>query len=75
MYWLDLQQESNYNKTKTIEEIKFPFSSMRPGQRDMMKVCFQTMNTNNILYAIAPTGIGKTMATMFSSLKTLKENL
>ena len=74
MYWLDLQQESNYNKTKTIEEIKFPFSSMRPGQRDMMKVCFQTMNTNNILYAIAPTGIGKTMATMFSSLKTLKEN-
>ena len=74
MYWLDLQQESNYNKTKTIEEIKFPFSSMRSGQRDMMKVCFQTMNTNNILYAIAPTGIGKTMATMFSSLKTLKEN-
>ena len=74
MYWLNLQEEANTQKIKTIESIKFPFKTMRQGQRDMMKACFKIMNDKDILYVVAPTGIGKTMATMFSSLKTLKEN-
>ena len=74
MYWLDLQQIANQNKNESIQTIKFPFSNMRPGQRDMMRACFQIMNQQDILYVVAPTGIGKTMATMFSSIKTLKEN-
>ena len=74
MYWLNLQEEANTQKIKTIESIKFPFKTIRQGQRDMMKACFKIMNDKDILYVVAPTGIGKTMATMFSSLKTLKEN-
>ena len=74
MYWLNLQEEANTQKIKTIESIKFPFKTMRQGQRDMMKACFKIMNDKDILYVVAPTGIGKTMATMFSSLKTVKEN-
>ena len=35
---------------------------------------YDTLNNEDILYAIAPTGIGKTMATMFSGLKSLKKN-
>lgn len=70
--WLDLLKEVNKNKTETIKSIKFPFISERPGQRDLMKACYNTMVNNDILYAIAPTGIGKTMATLFSSLKALK---
>ena len=74
MYWLNLQEEANKQKNETIQSIKFPFKTMRKGQRDMMKACFKTMNDKDITYVVAPTGIGKTMATMFSSLKTLKEN-
>ncbi|MBE6136826.1 MAG: ATP-dependent DNA helicase [Erysipelotrichaceae bacterium] len=72
--FLNLIEESEANKDLTIKEIKFPFANERPGQRDLMKAVFQAMNQNEILYAIAPTGIGKTMATMFSTLKTLKRN-
>ena len=74
MYWLDLQELSEQRKNESIQTVKFPFSNMRPGQRDMMRACFQIMNQQDILYVVAPTGIGKTMATMFSSIKTLKEN-
>lgn len=72
--FLNLLDESEINKEKTIAEIKFPFKEHRKGQRDLMKAVFQAMQQNEILYAIAPTGIGKTMATMFSALKTLKKN-
>ncbi len=71
MQWIDLNEEAITNKIETIKTIKFPFDNMRLGQRDMMKACYQTMKTSDILYVIAPTGIGKTMATLFSSLKTL----
>lgn len=70
--WVEINSAAEQRKEETIQSIKFPFSAMRPGQRDMMKACYQTMKTNDILYAVAPTGIGKTMATLFSTLKTLK---
>ncbi|MDE6047558.1 MAG: hypothetical protein K2F56_02905, partial [Anaeroplasmataceae bacterium] len=71
MEWVELNEEAQKDKEETIKTIKFPFDQMRPGQRDMMRACYQTMKNNDILYAIAPTGIGKTMATMFSTLKAL----
>lgn len=74
MEWINLNQEANNAKEHTISTIKFPFHEMRPGQRDMMKACFQAMRDKEILYTIAPTGIGKTMATLFSTLKTLEKN-
>ena len=74
MEWYNLRQEAEKNKNETIKTIKFPYPNMRLGQRDMMKACFQVMRDEEILYCIAPTGIGKTMATLFSSLKTLEEN-
>lgn len=72
MSWIELNEETLKKKEETIQTIKFPFSTMRPGQRDMMKACFQTMKQNDILYTVAPTGIGKTMATLFSSLKAME---
>ncbi|MDE6013768.1 MAG: hypothetical protein K2G50_02345, partial [Anaeroplasmataceae bacterium] len=74
MVWYNLQQDALNKKEETISSVKFPFSNMRPGQRDMMRACYQTMKAEDILYCIAPTGIGKTMGTMFSSLKTLEKN-
>lgn len=61
-------------KEKTIEEMEFPFKEKRHGQKELMKAVYDTLNNEDILYAIAPTGIGKTMATMFSGLKSLKKN-
>ena len=72
--FLSLLDEATINKENTIKEMKFPFNKMRDGQKDLMKACYQAAINGDILYAIAPTGIGKTMATMFSTLKALKRN-
>ncbi len=72
--WLNMLNKNKSLRNETIESIKFPFESERPGQRTLMKATYQVLNDDEILYCIAPTGIGKTMATMFSALKTLKEN-
>lgn len=71
--WLNLLDESQKNREITIKEIEFPYQKKRPGQRELMKAVYQALTTNDILYAIAPTGIGKTMATLFSALKTLEK--
>lgn len=71
--WLNILEEANNNKIDSIKNITFPFENMRDGQRDLMKASYYTMKNNDILYALAPTGIGKTMATLFSSLKSLEE--
>ena len=72
--WLNLLDKSKDNREETIKTIKFPFKTERPGQRNLMKATYQALTDNEILYCIAPTGIGKTMATIFSALKSLKEN-
>ena len=71
--FLNLLEESNEKRKQSISEIEFPFKTKRQGQRELMKAVYETMNNNDILYAIAPTGIGKTMATIFASLKALKD--
>lgn len=72
--WLKSLQEASMNKINSIKDMDFPFPNMRAGQRDLMAATYHTMSHNEVLYAIAPTGIGKTMATLFSSLKTLRQD-
>ena len=71
--WLHMLEKSEENKTKTIKEIKFPYKQKRAYQNNLMKAVYENMEKGDILYAIAPTGIGKTMATLFPTLKSLKE--
>ncbi len=73
IHFLNLMDDADIKKMKSIEEIEFPFKEKRMGQMELMKASYLAMTNNEILYAIAPTGIGKTMATLFSSLKSLKK--
>ena len=70
--WLDIYNEHQQNKLKSIEGLKFPFEDYREGQYKFMGAIYQTLMSNDILYSIAPTGIGKTIASLYSSLKTIK---
>ena len=71
--WLQLLDDSTKVKEETINSIGFPFKQKREGQQKLMKAVYQTLLEKEILYAIAPTGIGKTMATLFAGLKSLKD--
>ncbi|MDI6452787.1 helicase C-terminal domain-containing protein [Peloplasma aerotolerans] len=74
MEWM-LRLEAHQEKKKSsLESLYFPFDQYRRGQREMMSAVYQTMMEDDILYAIAPTGIGKTMASLFSTLKSLHED-
>ncbi len=72
--FIKLTENAKVNREKTIKDIEFPFTNKRAGQRELMRAVYECMRDEEILYAIAPTGIRKTMATLFSALKALKEN-
>lgn len=67
---LDLHEQS---RQKSIEGLRFPFPEYRLNQRDLMAHVYRNILGNGILYATAPTGIGKTIATLFSSLKSISK--
>lgn len=72
--WLDKLYIHLDRKRESLEKLYFPFDGYRRGQREMMSAVYQTMKDQDILFSIAPTGIGKTMASLFATLKSLSED-
>jgi len=70
--WLEIFDEHQKQKLKSIEGLVFPFEEYREGQHKFMGAIYQTLIKEDILYSVAPTGIGKTVASLFSSLKTIR---
>lgn len=58
-----------------IKSLQFPFVNYRKGQRELTVAVYKTIRDENILLAEAPTGIGKTMSTLFPSIKAIGEKL
>ncbi|MEC9485550.1 MAG: helicase C-terminal domain-containing protein [Candidatus Izemoplasma sp.] len=69
--WLDIYEAHHEQRQASIEGLTFPFPDYREGQYTFMGAIYQTLMQKDILYSIAPTGIGKTVAALFSSLKTM----
>ncbi len=70
--WLKIYENHQQQKLKSIEGLEFPFSEYREGQYKFMGAIYQSLIKEDILYSIAPTGIGKTVGSLFSALKTIK---
>ncbi len=51
----------------------FPYNEMRDAQREMILECWRDMRAGKTLFAEAPTGIGKTMATLYPAVRCLGE--
>ena len=65
-YWGELRDHS-------IKDLNFPFNDYRRGQRELAVASYKTIEEGKKLYASAPTGIGKTMSTLFPSIKAVGE--
>lgn len=67
----------NRHKARNIslKNMKFPFESYREGQRKLAVSVYRAIKSGIKLFAEAPTGIGKTMSTLFPALKTMGEEL
>lgn len=72
MKWLEIYNKHQEEKRVSIEGLNFPFDEYREGQYKFMGAIYQTLINKDILYSIAPTGIGKTVASLYSALKTIK---
>lgn len=58
-----------------IEDLKFPFKEYRRGQRNMAVGVYRTIEEGKELFVEAPTGIGKTMSTIFPAIKAISRGL
>lgn len=61
------------SRDETSSKVNFPYKSFRPGQRDMAKYSYSVAKNGGLFFAEAPTGIGKTMSSIFPFVKNFKE--
>lgn len=54
-----------------IEQLSFPYGEMHGGQRTMAEAVYKAAATGRVVLAEAPTGTGKTLATLFPALKAI----
>lgn len=67
--------ETRKNKrNESLNELRFPFSNTRNGQMELIDFTKKAIESADSRFAEASTGIGKTMATIFSTLSYLKED-
>ncbi|MGG7178245.1 ATP-dependent DNA helicase [Clostridium paraputrificum] len=62
-------------RNETIEMIQFPFKGYRKGQLELAKAWYGTIREGKRLFVQAPTGIGKTISTIFPSIKGIGAGL
>ncbi len=72
--WVLLKSKLLKERNESIKSLKFPFENYRKGQKELAVACFNTIKERAVLFAQAPTGIGKTISTIFPAVKSLGED-
>ncbi|MFC4321474.1 ATP-dependent DNA helicase [Litchfieldia salsa] len=60
-------------RDQSIKELQFPFEKYREGQRKFAGAIYKTISEEKTIFANAPTGIGKTISTIFPAVKAIGE--
>lgn len=71
--WAKMSAAWEMKRNKTIQELSFPYDSYRRGQRELSIAVYRTAVSGENLFCEAPTGIGKTMSTLFPAVKAMGE--
>lgn len=74
MKWGRLVKEARDQRNNSIKPVQFPFP-YRKGQREIAVSVYRTIVRKKKLFLQAPTGVGKTMSTMFPAVKALGEEV
>lgn len=72
--WANLKRDLQQRAITSLHDLSFPFPDYRKGQRQFAVGVYKTVLDRDILFAQAPTGIGKTISTLFPSLKAIGED-
>ncbi|HJD24442.1 MAG TPA: ATP-dependent DNA helicase [Firmicutes bacterium] len=71
--WADFSCEWAEKRNASIAALPFPFPSYRRGQRSLAVTTYRTIVEEGTAFCQAPTGIGKTISTLFPSVKAMGE--
>lgn len=67
--WAEQEMAHRGCRDQALDSLRFPYDEFRSGQRQLAEAAYKAVCTGTHLMAQAPTGIGKTLATLFPSLK------
>jgi DNA excision repair protein ERCC-2 len=69
--WAQQEMQHRAARNSAAQTLGFPHAGFRTGQRSLAETVFKAVTTGRCLMAQAPTGIGKTIGTIFPLLKAL----
>ncbi len=67
--WAQQELAHRAARNKALEALAFPHAGFRTGQRELAEAVYRSAASSRCLMAQAPTGIGKTIGTVFPLLK------
>lgn len=71
--WAKLIYDHKMKRNASLHEMRFPFAEFREGQKELSAKIYRCIKHGKRLFAEAPTGIGKTVSTLFPSMKAVGE--
>jgi hypothetical protein len=74
MRWAEQELAHRAARDTALQSLRFPHGDFRPGQRQLAEAVFRAHSGRRSLLAQAPTGIGKTLGTLFPALKAARRS-
>lgn len=72
--WADYEYEWKKIRNESIRSLQFPFP-YREGQKELVTYVYQTIYHKRKLFLEAPTGVGKTISTVFPGIKAMEKGM
>ena len=72
--WSDYLYSHRQIRQQSIAKLSFPFP-YRKGQKELVGDVYRSISRSKILFIQAPTGTGKTLATVYPAVQALGQNL
>lgn len=72
--WAQFQVEWRQKSRESIKQLEFPYS-YREGQKELVSNVYVTICRKKNIFIQAPTGVGKTISTIFPAVKAVGEGL
>lgn len=70
--WISWQLQWKKERNASMEHLEFPFV-YREGQRQMVSSVYHSISAGKQIFIQAPTGVGKTMSTIFPAVRSVGE--
>ena len=72
LLWARCELAHRAARNEGLDALRFPHAAFHSGQRQLAEAVYRTAKKGGCLLAQAPTGLGKTLGTLFPILKALK---